>query len=157
MGDEATSDAEPLFSDIELDDAEYVDTASYMNSLWHAQAKENVEKWGLQSIGVLLCTIVEEVGEMAAEIDGNVQPATDDDPVDVYSMESIIIEMERLGLRAQKTHEAIYEDSEGNPRDGPELRFNGDMSRLSDELDDTVALLYQMQAALDRMAIGGEQ
>jgi hypothetical protein len=61
--------------------------------------------------------------------------------------------MADFGERVQRTHEEIYEDDEGNPIDGPEIRYTGDTARLRSELTDTVALMYQMQAALDRMSM----
>lgn len=136
----------------ELSDVDYVDIASYMNALYHGHARNNVQKWGLQSMGVLLCATMEELGEMAMEMRSNMEIEADDE-IDEYSMYALIDDMADFGERVQRTHEEIYEDSEGNPIDGPEIRYTGDTHRLQSELIDTVALLYQMQAALDRMSM----
>jgi len=136
----------------ELTPTDYVDIASYMNALYHGHARNNVQKWGLQSMGVLLCATMEELGEMAMEMRSNMEIDSEDE-IDEYSMYALIDDMADFGERVQRTHEAIYEDDEGNPIDGPEIHYTGDTGRLQDELTDTVALLYQMQAALDRMSM----
>lgn len=142
--------------DEELTDVDYVDIASYMNALYHGHARNNVQKWGLQSMGVLLCATMEELGEMAMEMREQMEIESDDE-IDEYSMYALIDDMADFGERVQQTHEEIYEDAEGNPVDGPQIRYTGDTARLQDELTDTVALLYQMQAALDRMSMDVER
>jgi hypothetical protein len=135
--------------DDELTDVDYVDIASYMNALYHGHARNNVQKWGLQSMGVLLCATMEELGEMAMEMREQMEIEADDE-IDEYSMYALIDDMADFGERVQRTHEEIYEDDEGNPIDGPEIRYTGDTGRLQSELTDTVALLIQLQASLDR-------
>jgi len=136
----------------ELTDVDYVDIASYMKALYHSHARSNVEKWGLQSTGVLLCATMEELGEMAMEIRSDMEIRADDE-IDEYSMYTLVDDIADLGERAQKLHGEIYEDAEGNPVDGPEIEYTGNTARLQDELTDTVALLLQMQAALDKLVM----
>jgi len=136
----------------ELTAKDYVDIASYMNAMYHGHARSNVQKWGLQSVGVLLCATMEELGEMAMEMREQMEIEADD-KIDEYSMYTLIDDMADFGERVQRTHEEIYEDDGGNPIDGPEIRYTGDTGRLQDELTDTVALMYQLQAALDRMSM----
>jgi len=133
----------------ELSDKDRVDIASYMNPMYHGHARNNVQKWGLQSMGVLLCATMEELGEMAMEMRSNMEIEADDE-IDEYSMYALIDDMADFGERVQRTHGEIYEDSEGNPIDGPEIRYTGDTGRFQSELTDTVALLIQLQASLDR-------
>jgi len=146
MAHEVSDDSE------ELSDKDRVDIASYMNPMYHGHARSNVQNWGLQSMGVLLCATMEELGEMAMEMRSNMEIEADDE-IDEYSMYALIDDMADFGERVQRTHEEIYEDDEGNPIDGPEIRYTGDTGRFQSELTDTVALLYQLQAALDRMSM----
>lgn len=139
-------------TDDELTDVDYVDIASYMNALYHGHARNNVEKWGLQSTGVLLCATMEELGEMAMEVREDMAIRADDE-IDEYSMYTLVDDIAELGERAQTVHEEIYEDAGGNPIDGPEIEYTGNVGRLQDELTDTMALLLQMQAALDRQSM----
>jgi hypothetical protein len=136
----------------ELTAKDYVDIASYMNAMYHGHARSNVQKWGLQSVGVLLCATMEELGEMAMEMRSSMEIESEDE-IDEYSMYALIDDMADFGERVQQVHEEIYEDSEGNPIDGPEIRYTGDTGRFQSELTDTVALMYQLQAALDRQSM----
>jgi len=127
-----------------------IDVASYINSYWVGKARENVSKWGLQSSGVLLLAIAEEVGEMADElvnVDTDVEMVGD--KKDCYSVEQALLDVAELGSKIQKLHEDVYEDADGNPIDGPALYYDTADTDLGDELADTAALLYQLQARHD--------
>jgi len=130
------------------DDA--ITIASYVDAYWVGKARDNVSKWGIQSSGTLLLAIAEEVGEMADElIDLDTEMQCDGDKEDCYSVEHALIDVAELGSKIQKLHEDVYEDADGNPSDGPELYYDTASTELGEELADTAALLYQLQARHD--------
>jgi len=131
-------------------DMEMVGTAEMITPLWQQKARENVEKWGLQSAGVILLAIAEEVGEMAREMRMNGY-SIDGDDVDAYSLDHALKEVEAVGTEIQSLHEDVYEDDDGNPIDGPTIEYDGETGPMADELADTAALLYQLQARLDQI------
>jgi len=151
MGSQDGIDPELLGSTDDYTPADYIDIAGYMQPLWHGHATENVEKWGLQSEGELLLATMEELGEMAAELNDAYEVEGDD--VDCYSVTEMLREIERLGKSVQTLHEDIYEDEDGNAVGGPTVSLDGHEAAFADELNDTVALLYQIRASLDRRVI----
>ena len=128
-------------------DDELISSATYISPVWEGKSKENVEKWGLQSSGVLLLAIAEEVGEMA-ELLVNDMESDANDP-NFFALIEAMKEVRDTGLYIQELHEDIYEDDDGEPIDGPSVEYTGDLSELGDELADTAALLYQLRARID--------
>lgn len=125
--------------------------AGYTSTLfpegWEKKALNNVRKWGLQDIGTLLLATQEELGEVVEESEPHLQT---DEP----QLQFRLREMEDLGLCIQQTHEQLYEDENGEPiEEPPEFEFDvdeADLDRLESEVEDTAALLIQLQAAIEK-------
>lgn len=112
---------------------------------WWDKATGNVEKWGLQSIPTLLLATQEELSEVGDEMVSDLET---DNP----ELMNLVNHLVHVGMEVQETHEAYYEDEDGNPVENPprlELADDADLDRIEDELKDTAALLIQIQAAIN--------
>ena len=114
------------------------------------QAKENVDKWGQQPPAELALAMVEELGELVAEIEVDVDPdAGTGDPA--FEANYLLERTEANGKAARRWLESEYEDEDGPlPADErpslPAVLEDTDSAR--DEMYDLVALCHQLNWAI---------
>ena len=129
---------------------------------WEKKAKENVDKWGLQDLGTLLLATQEELGEVAEAAQPHLETKN-------VRLNHALCNTVDVGLGVQQIHESTYEDENGKPIENPPT-FDFSVSRnvedistmneadsrseildeIEDEVQDTAALLIQIQAAIER-------
>ena len=132
---------------------------------WEKKAKENVDKWGLQDLGTLLLATQEELSEVAEAAQPHLETKN-------LRLNHALCNTVDVGLGVQQIHESTYEDENGEPIENPPT-FDFSVSRnvedvstmnesceadsrseildeIEDEVQDTAALLIQIQAAIER-------
>lgn len=126
------------------------ETAGYTGSDrmegWQWKANKNVDKWELQSIPRLLLAVQEEVGEIGEELEHYLST---DEPKLVFATQRTV----EVGEEVQDILESMFEDEDGKPVEDPptfELNDSADLDRIEEELEDTAALLIQLQAAIEK-------
>jgi len=122
---------------------------------WGDQAEENVERWGNQSPTTLFLALVEEIGEMARELDRETE-YPDDADVEAKKGKHLIRAMGDLGETTQRFLEENFEEPAGKPKPESEradfrqdiATSVDDVDAIQDELDDAAPLLFQLTWAL---------
>lgn len=123
---------------------------------WGERAEGNVERWGNQSPATLFLALVEEVGELARELDREVE-YPDDASTEAKKGKHLIRAMGDLGETTQRFLEENFEEPAGKPKPESEREdFRSDIAgsvddvdAVQDELDDAAPLLFQLSWALD--------
>lgn len=123
---------------------------------WNERAVDNVQRWGNQSPATLFLALVEEVGELARELDRE-STYPDDADVDAKKGKHLIRAMGDLGETTQRFLEENFEEPAGKPKPESEREdFRSDIATsvddvdaVQDELDDAAPLLFQLTWALD--------
>jgi len=122
---------------------------------WGAQADQNIDKWGDQSPATLLLAMVEELGEIADELDHQTDYPDDADP-EATKAKHILREMAALGELTRAYLESNFE-ADGAPKpesDREAFRSQlagpiADADPVQDELDDLMPLGFQLARALE--------
>lgn len=124
---------------------------------WFGHACENVGRWGLHSPGLVFLAMVEEMGEIAEELDEQAEDPFPDDGRDDPLAEArrFINDAKRLGLDARWFLEEHFDEPAGRPDDGlDDLDVTGgvtDADAIQEEVDDLAPLLYQLTWALEEV------
>lgn len=128
------------------DDYIYHNNVDKSVAQWIQKAQRNVAKWGLQDPGTLLLATQEELGEFSEETYEGVRA---EHPNLSAAHQGITM----IGNTVQRTLEDLHEDEDGNPVDDrPTFTVDEDqldIERLESELEDTAALLIQLQATIE--------
>jgi len=122
---------------------------------WSGQAEENVQRWGNQSPATLFLALVEEIGEVARELDR--EAIRDEGGADAKKAWELIDDMADLGFETQAFLEERFEEPAGEPKPESEredVRSDiatsvDDVDAVQDELDDAAPLIVQLSWALE--------
>lgn len=134
----------------------------FLGQRWGKKAERNIDRWGHQRLETILLAAIEELGEIAHElqwqsnvgdIDQNGGPRYPH-----ADGRDLIDEMAGLGVRTRSYLEDIYSEPAGDG-DGIEdlvLYENpADLEPIRLEIEDLAPLCYQLYWAIERLGSGG--
>lgn len=130
---------------------------------WFGTACENVGRWGNQSPALLFLAMVEELGEVAMELQDHTEPGDGLPPVGDYDStphdgRRLIADMAQLGRQTREYLEGNFDEPAGTTGSGyDDLAITGDVrdaEAIQDEVDDLAPLLYQLTWALQGVEDG---
>lgn len=127
----------------------------FLGQQWNDKALENVERWGDQAVATLFLQCIEELGEIAHELQMDAGHGEIDQQA--HRGFEFMIEMAGLGTRVRSYLEANFENDDGDPlpedtRAEPRQAILGDLDDTEgvlEELDDLAPLLFQLHWAIE--------
>lgn len=124
---------------------------------WRDSAEANVERWGNQTPAVLLLAMVEELGEIAMEMEAHSGPGGGSPPIGDYDNcphrgRELISMTARLGREVREYLETEFPEPAGDGTHERPPRITGDVETapIREELDDLAPLCWQLAWALER-------
>lgn len=144
---------EPGPDELVTDGGETVrDHKLHLAKRWGDRAESNIEHWGNQAPATLFLAMIEEMGEIAQELERTQAPGSPDETPSNGRL--LIAAMAALGRRTRRYLEANFEDPAGKTTaepaiDGTDIIAHvSDPVAIQDELDDLMPLGWQLTWAL---------